>query len=126
MRFRRPTAPVMGRGRAKSPSHSPAPRRKAVAASTGSHLRLPFCFTGAIIALTIAGKAGDALAPSLVHSFPLLLLALNANDLHLALTATLVPWPPWLVVGMARRLAEDPVFFLIGTEPAPRLAFMPS
>jgi len=77
-------------------------------------LTLPLYFTAAIVALTVAGKAGDALAPGMVVSAPTLLLALNANDLHLALTANLVPRVPWMVVGMLRRLAEDPVFFLIG------------
>ena len=40
-----------------------------------------------LILVTIASKCGDALAPTLADLKPLLLLALNANDLHLALTA---------------------------------------
>lgn len=40
-----------------------------------------------IVAVTVASKFGDALAPTLVDTRPLTLLALNANDLHLALTA---------------------------------------
>jgi hypothetical protein len=81
-------------------------------------MQLPLCFTAAIVGLTVAGKAGDALAPSLVGDAPLLLLALNSNDLHLALTAVSVPLIPWVLVGMLRRLAEDPVFYMIGA-PAP-------
>lgn len=77
-------------------------------------LKLPLYFTVAIVVLTVAGKAGDALAPTLLVDAPTLLLVLNANDLHLALTANIVPRVPWMVVGMLRRLAEDPVFFLIG------------
>ena len=40
-----------------------------------------------IVVVTVASKFGDALAPTLVDTRPLTLLALNANDLHLALTA---------------------------------------
>lgn len=49
-----------------------------------------------IVVVTVASKFGDALAPTLVDTRPLTLLALNANDLHLALTAgrTKVRAPP--------------------------------
>ena len=86
----------------------------AEAASAAAGISLPWVYTAAILLLTIAGKAGDALMPTLLSSQPLLLLALNSNDLHLALTSTTVPIFPWAIVGMLRRLAEDPVFFLIG------------
>ena len=91
-----------------------------------------------LILVTIASKCGDALAPTLADLKPLLLLALNANDLHLALTAgrTLVVLSPtrllhlteraklkhftclaqvlpYFVVGVARRL-EDPAYYLLG------------
>ena len=72
-------------------------------------LNLPWAYTIALAVVTVAGKAGDALAPALLGSQPLLLLALNANDVHLALTSTTVPVVAWTFVGMARRLAEDPV-----------------
>ena len=75
----------------------------------GVSLSLPWIYTAALAAVTIAGKAGDALGPRLLGSQPILLLALNANDLHLALTSTTVPLVPWIVVGMTRRLVEDPV-----------------
>jgi len=40
-----------------------------------------------LILVNVASKFGDALAPTLADLQPLLLLALNANDLHLTLTA---------------------------------------
>ena len=73
------------------------------------NLSLPLVYSVALAVVTIAGKAGDALGPALVSSHPLLLLALNANDMHLALTSTTVPLVAWSLVGMVRRLAEDPV-----------------
>lgn len=75
---------------------------------------LPVYFTVGIVVLTIAGKVGDAFAPSLLLDSPSWLLALNSNDLHLALTANTVPRARWMALGMLRRLAEDPIFFLIG------------
>ena len=72
-------------------------------------LSLPLVYTIALAVVTVAGKAGDALGPALVGSHPIVLLGLNANDLHLALTSTTVPLLPWALVGMIRRLAEDPV-----------------
>lgn len=102
--------------RARAPCFSPC-RSKMVGASVAPQhgtIRPPFAFTVAIIVLTVAGKIGDAAAPALVGSHPLGLLALNANDLHCGLTSTTVSFLPWLVVALMRRLAEDPLFFLIG------------
>eukprot|EP00439_Symbiodinium_sp_Y106_P037852 s1994_g4.t1 len=76
--------------------------------------RLPWRYTAALGLLTAAGKLGDALGPVLVSDAPLLLLVLNANDLHLGLTTPNTHWLPWYIIGTLRRLAEDPVFFLIG------------
>ena len=65
-----------------------------------------------VVFVTILGKSGDALAP--VHDRPLTLLALNANDLHLGLTARRTSPLAYALVGVARRLAEDPVFYRLG------------
>ena len=72
-----------------------------------------------LLLVNVASKFGDALAPSLVDTSPLLLIALNANDLHLALTAaghqvTPVGFVPYFVVGVARRLLEDPLYYYLG------------
>ena len=57
---------------------------------------------------------GNALAPALVVSHPLVLLALNTTTRHLVLTSTTVDFIPYLVVGLGRRLLEDPFLFLLG------------
>ncbi len=57
---------------------------------------------------------GNALAPTLVVSHPLVLLALNTTTRHLVLTSTSVDFVPYLVVGLGRRLLEDPFLFLLG------------
>jgi hypothetical protein len=72
-----------------------------------------------VAVLTALGKLGDAAGPALVATRPLLLLALNANDLHCALTAALGPAQApsreaWWLVALARRLVEDPLFFALG------------
>eukprot|EP00435_Cladocopium_sp_Y103_P001261 s2018_g1.t1 len=79
-----------------------------------SGFQIPWIYTAAIGVLTIAGKAGDAFGPVLVSEWPLSLLVLNSNDLHLGLTSPTTHWLPWYIIGTLRRLAEDPVFFLIG------------
>eukprot|EP00656_Telonema_subtile_P023746 TRINITY_DN25336_c0_g1_i2.p1 TRINITY_DN25336_c0_g1~~TRINITY_DN25336_c0_g1_i2.p1 ORF type:complete len:223 (-),score=36.36 TRINITY_DN25336_c0_g1_i2:215-883(-) len=71
-------------------------------------------FTASILLLTVAGKLGDAFAPALLTDWPLTLLILNSNDLHVSLTSTSVPLLPWFVIALLRRLAEDPLFFLVG------------
>ena len=67
-----------------------------------------------ILVLTIAGKVGEALAPRLLHSYPELLLALNANDAHLALTCSMVGVNRWFTIGFFRRTVEDPMCFFLG------------
>jgi membrane protein DedA with SNARE-associated domain len=57
---------------------------------------------------------GNAVAPSLLPRHPLLLLALNATTRHLVLTSTTVAVVPWVVVGLLRRLLEDPFLYLMG------------
>jgi len=76
--------------------------------------RLPILFAVALLGLNAASKAGEIFAPSLIHTRPLLLLLLNANDLHLTLTATSIPVIPYYLVGGLRRCLEDPVYFLLG------------
>lgn len=52
--------------------------------------------------------------PWLEDSRPLLLLALNANDLHLALTTARTAVIGFMLVGTARRLVEDPLYYYLG------------
>ena len=90
-------------------THIDATTATAQMGTSTDNLSLPLVYTIALAVVTIAGKAGDALGPALVGSHPLLLLVLNANDMHLAVTSTTVPLMAWTIVGMIRRLAEDPV-----------------
>ena len=78
------------------------------------HQTLPWGYTVAIGLATVIGKTGDAFGPTLLTTRPLLLLMLNSNDLHLALSSRVVARVPWFLVGMTRRLVEDPLFFIIG------------
>ena len=68
----------------------------------------------ALGAIATSAIVGNALAPTLLVSHPLLLLALNTTTRHLVLTSTSVDFVPFLVVGLGRRLLEDPLLFLLG------------
>ena len=68
----------------------------------------------ALAAIATSAVIGNALAPTLLVSHPLLLLALNTTTRHLVLTSTSVDFVPYLVVGLGRRLLEDPLLFLLG------------
>ena len=70
--------------------------------------------SAALGAIATSALVGNALAPSLLVSHPLLLLALNTTTRHLVLTSTSVDFVPYLVVGLGRRLLEDPLLFLLG------------
>ncbi|MDP9420224.1 MAG: VTT domain-containing protein [Actinomycetota bacterium] len=70
--------------------------------------------SAALAAIATSAVAGNALAPTLVVNHPLLLLALNTTTRHLVLTSTSVDFVPYLVVGLVRRLLEDPLLFLLG------------
>lgn len=68
----------------------------------------------ALAVIATSAVVGNALAPTLLVSHPLLLLALNTTTRHLVLTSTSVDFVPYLVVGLGRRLLEDPFLFLLG------------
>ena len=70
---------------------------------------------GACLAvIATSAVVGNALAPTLLVRHPLLLLALNATTRHLVLTSTSIDLVPYVVVGLGRRLLEDPFLFLLG------------
>lgn len=68
-----------------------------------------------LIALVIAAQVGDALAPTLVDTHPLVLILLNARNRNLILVVNQIE-PVWLyfVVGGVRLLVSDPLFYLLG------------
>eukprot|EP00959_Pyramimonas_sp_CCMP1952_P314841 6590466-Pyramimonas_sp.AAC.1 len=76
--------------------------------------KLPVVFAVALLGLNILGKCGEVLAPSLVNQRPLLLILLNANNVHLALTASRIPEYQYYIVGGIRRFVEDSVYFSFG------------
>ena len=75
---------------------------------------------GPIAAVTALGKLGEALAPALLaRGWPLTLVALNANDMHLVLSVRLCAdcaycLAAWFCVSTVRRVAEDVFFFWMG------------
>lgn len=70
--------------------------------------------SGALVVVFGAAALGNALAPALVERNPMLLLALNATTRHLLLTSTSVAVVPWVLIGLARRLLEDPFLYFMG------------
>ena len=67
-----------------------------------------------IIGLIVISNVGDALAPQLVNSHPLQLLAMNARNRNLILVTNQLDAASYYVVGTLRLLVADPLFFLIG------------
>jgi membrane protein DedA with SNARE-associated domain len=67
-----------------------------------------------IIGLIILSNVGDALAPDLVNSHPLRLLAMNARNRNLILVTNNLDAPSYYIVGTVRLLLADPLFFMLG------------
>lgn len=67
-----------------------------------------------IIGLIVLSNVGDALAPELVNSHPLQLLAMNARNRNLILVTNQLDAASYYVVGTLRLLLADPLFFLLG------------
>ncbi|MEX2658911.1 MAG: hypothetical protein WD232_04385 [Acidimicrobiales bacterium] len=67
-----------------------------------------------LVAVFGAALLGNALAPALVEDHPAVLLALNATTRHLLLTSTSVAVVPWVLIGLFRRLVEDPFLYFLG------------
>jgi len=66
-----------------------------------------------IVVFTAVGTVGTALTPALAPHHPLLLIVLEARDRNLLL-ARHISLVAFVTVGLARRLASDPFFFLLG------------
>jgi membrane protein DedA with SNARE-associated domain len=67
-----------------------------------------------IIAVLVLGTTANALTSPLLKSHPLLLVAGEARNRNLLLTANLIDTVPFVVVGVLRRMLTDPLFFLLG------------
>jgi membrane protein DedA with SNARE-associated domain len=70
---------------------------------------------GGIVAFLVLGAVGTALTPELAAHHPLVLIVLEARDRHLLL-ARHVDLGAFVVVGTVRRLASDPLFYLLGRD----------
>ncbi len=67
-----------------------------------------------IVILIVVSNVGDALAPRLVDTHPLQLLAMNARNRNLILVTNQLDAVSYYVVGTLRLLLSDPLFFLVG------------
>lgn len=67
-----------------------------------------------IIVLISIGTIANAIHPTLVKNNPLLLVALEPRNRWIILVADKVSFWPLLFFGTLRRLASDPLFFLLG------------
>jgi len=95
-----------------SDSSAVAPRPKDQRRPPGTHtLKL---LAAPIVGLIILSNVGDALAPKLVDTHPLQLLAMNARNRNLILVTNYLDPVSYYVVGTLRLLVSDPLFFLVG------------
>ncbi len=69
---------------------------------------------GPIVAMVVASNSAFFLWPSLVDTHPLLLLTLSSQNRYLALTTNSLDAWSYYLVGTARLLAPDPLFYLLG------------
>jgi len=67
-----------------------------------------------LVVVFATAAIGNATAPALLDSHPAVLLALNATTRHLLLTSTSVDVVPWVLIGLGRRLLEDPFLYFLG------------
>jgi membrane protein DedA with SNARE-associated domain len=67
-----------------------------------------------IVGFMVLSAVGDALAPTLVDTHPLLLLSMNARNRTLLLVTNQLDAWSYYTVGTLRLLASDPLFFLVG------------
>jgi membrane protein DedA with SNARE-associated domain len=67
-----------------------------------------------IIGFIICTNVGTALAPELVDKHPLWLIALNSQNRNLILTTNQLDAWSYYLVGTARLIVSDPLFFLLG------------
>jgi hypothetical protein len=67
-----------------------------------------------LIGFIVAGYVGDALAPTLVDTHPLVLLLLNPRIRNLVLITNQLDALTYYVVGTVRLMVADPLFYMVG------------
>jgi membrane protein DedA with SNARE-associated domain len=101
-----PDSPTVG---TEEPEHGFEIRRRT---PPGEHtLKL---LAAPIVILIVVSYIGDALAPQLVNSHPLQLIAMNARNRNLILATNQLDAVSYYVVASLRLLLSDPLFFMIG------------
>jgi len=103
------------------PNEPTAADASALEASSAEHpvhprWLLPLLGTG-IAVLLVAANIGNVIwvrwsIPVTGH--PLWLLALNSSNRYLLITSIITSWPPYVAIAMARLLAPDPLFYILG------------
>lgn len=96
------------------PATTPTPATEAAAPATPGSRRTLYLLLGPIVALTGLAYLGDALAPTLAVEHPVWLILLNTRKRYLALTVTRIDPVTFFVVGVARQMLADPLYFLLG------------
>lgn len=76
--------------------------------------RTLYLIVGPILVIVAAGYVGNAFHPTLLNNHPLWLVAMEPRNRYLLLVADKVDFVPFLVVATLRRLASDPLFYLLG------------
>ena len=66
------------------------------------------------MAVAVAALVGVALTPTLATTHPLALLVLDARNRTLVLVAKHIDLTPFVVVAVLRRLASDPLYYILG------------
>lgn len=94
--------PAIGDAVAAEPERPPPSRR------TLTLLVVP------IVGLIVLGNVGNAIHPTLINNHPLLLVAMEPRNRFLLLVAGKVDFLPFLLVAVIRRMASDPLFYLLG------------
>ena len=83
-------------------------------APTPSSRRTLYLLLVPIVVLSIGAYVGDALAPTLAVEHPLWLILLNTRKRYLVLTVNRLDPVTFFIVGVARQMLSDPLYFLLG------------
>ncbi len=76
--------------------------------------RILWLLLGPAIASAVIAMIGDAIAPKLVNSHPLLLISMNPRNRNLVLATNHLGPVAYYLVGGLRLLSSDPLWYLVG------------
>ncbi|HVM07897.1 MAG TPA: VTT domain-containing protein [Acidimicrobiales bacterium] len=69
---------------------------------------------GAIVVITVTNLIGDILAPGLVETHPLWLIAMNSRKRWILAVVPHTDVAPFFVVAVLRQLLSDPIYYVLG------------